>query len=662
MKKTLFFLSMATLVAANPFETTLKEEVSWLEDETFVISASKVKEEIKKTTASVFVIDEDTINQTGAQTLFEALRVVPGLGVSQSNIYVNKINARGIETLFSEKVLILLDGHSLNSDLLDGGATTPYSNFPLNHVKRIEVIKGPASALYGENAFTALINIITKEAKEIKGTQVSAVLGSNNTHIANVLFGKTYENFDLVFDLNYRDTDGAEMFVAHDAINRSGYTHPFSKRLYTNLSIKHESGFYIKANYNHAQDGPHYGVVFILNDEDKSTRDAWFLEMGYQHKINDAFTISARAYRDFFQYDNKWRVMPQGAPSAEYPEGMLGYVGLDNIKSGIETLITYSQNNMTLVSGVSYELQQIQNPWQKMNWNPVTGMPVSNMQDFSDPNTNYISENSREFFALYTEILYDLTKDLRLNAGMRYDHYSDFGGVFNPRIGAAWQLTEHNNLKLMYSEAFRAPTFSELYNINNPVSLGNPNLNPERVKTLELSFQNSSVENLEMSLTLFNSLINDIIIVSNYTHVNEGETSTKGFEATLKQNLYRGSYIVANYTYQNPENTKTSQTLPDIAKQLGYLALNYRVNRQLNLYIDAKYTGEQTRSDNDDRSKIDSSIINNVSLLIKDLFLKELQTKIFIYNVFNQNHFNSHTPYDYPLADRSYGVELSYKF
>ncbi len=662
MKKTLLFLSMVTLVAANPFDTTLKEEVSWLKDETFVISASKVNEEVKKATASVSVIDEETINLTGAQTLFEVLRVVPGLGISQSNIYVDKINVRGIETLFSEKVLILLDGHSLNSDLLDGGATAPYSNFPLNHVKRIEVIKGPASALYGENAFTALINIITKEAKEIDGTQVSATLGSNNTYIANVLGGETYENFDIAFDINYRDTDGAEMFVPHDAIGRSGYIHPFSKRLYTNLSVKHDSGFYVKANYNHIEDGPRYGVVFALNNEDKSTRDAWFAEFGYQHRFNDAFTVNARAYHDFFQYDNKWRVNPAGVPSSEYVEGMLGYAGLDNIKSGMETFVTYTQTNMALVSGVSYELQKIKNPWQKMNWNPVTGAPVASIQDFSDPDTNYISENRREFFALYAEMLYDITKDLRLNAGMRYDHYSDFGGVFNPRIGAAWQINTHNNLKIMYGEAFRAPTFSELYNINNPVSLGNPDLNPERVKTLELSIQNSSIENLEMSLTLFNSLIDDIIVVSNYQHVNQGETSTNGLEAELKQNLYRGSYIVANYTYQNPENTKTSRSLPDIAKHLAYLALNYRMSRHFNLYVDARYTGEQTRSDTDNREKVDSSIINNAILSIKDLFLKELQAKIYVYNLFDQKSFNSHTPYDYPLPDRSYGVELSYKF
>jgi iron complex outermembrane receptor protein len=214
----------------------------------------------------------------------------------------------------------------------------------------------------------------------------------------------------------------------------------------------------------------------------------------------------------------------------------------------------------------------------------------------------------------------------------------------------------------MYGEAFRAPTFAELYNKNNPALVGNPDLDPERVKTLELNIQNSSIDNLEASLSIFKSTINDIITTANNTYVNQGKTTTRGLEAELKQTLHRGSYIVANYTFQNPKNEETSQDLENISKHEAYLALNCRINTYLNLYTDAKYTGKQTRSPTDTRDEVDSSITSNTTLLAKNLILKDLQMKFSVYNLLDEKSYDANSPYDYPLAGRSYMAELSYKF
>lgn len=664
MIKKLLSLSIPAIIFANPFNATLEDEASWLKNETFVISASRIKENIKKASASITVIDEDRINKMGANTLLDVLRVVPGMGVSQSNIYVDKIAVRGIETWFSEKVLILLDGHSLNSDLLNGGATGTFANFPVEQIKRVEIIRGPASALYGENAFTALINIITKEAKEIDGVQISARTGSYNTRTANLLLGESYEDFDLTANINCRDTDGYRAYVASDAIGNSGYTNPTSKRLNTDVSVKHKSGLYAKANYNITEDGPRFGAAHALNDEDKSKREAYFLELGYRYKISDVYRLDSRVYHDSFQADNRWEIYSEGYTdnNTTYDNGMLAVSGYTNLKSGFETLLTIKKENYTVVSGLSYEIQKLKDPIHKANFNPSTGVPLPSLQDFSDPSTNFVSEEERRFWAVYSELLYDIKKDLRLSAGVRYDHYSDFGGVLNPRLGAAWEANTHNTLKLMYGEAFRAPTFAELYNKNNPALVGNPDLNPERVKTLELNVQNSSINNLEVALSIFRSTIDDIISTADATYVNQGKTTTRGLEAELKYNMHRGSYIAANYTYQNPKNETTAQDPENISKHKAYLALNYRINTYFNLYTDASYTGKQTRSPTDTRDEVDSSITSNATLLAKDLILKALQMKFSVYNIFDERSYDANSPYDYPLAGRSYMAELSYKF
>lgn len=660
--KKMLCLSIPAIIFANPFNATLEDEASWLHDETFVISASRVKENIKKTAASITVIDDDTINKMGANTLLDVLRVVPGLGVSQSNIYTDKIAVRGIQTWFSEKVLILLDGHSLNSDLLNGGATSTFANLPLENIKRIEIIRGPASALYGENAFTALINIITKEAQDINGVQVSTKSGSFNTKTANLLWGQTYENVDITANVNYRDTDGYSAYVANDAVGNSGNINPTSHRLNTNLSIKHQNGVYVKANYNSAEDGPRYGAAHALNNEDKSKREAYFVELGDKYKINDHYTLDSRIYRDSFVADNRWRIFPSGFPSPAFTDGMLAITGYTNLKSGAETLLTIQKENYTVVSGLTYEVQELKNPTHVANFNPLSGLPLGSLQDLSDPNTNFVSEANRKFWAAYSELLYDIKENLRLTLGIRYDHYSDFGGVVNPRLGAAWEVDSQNTLKLMYGEAFRAPTFAELYNKNNPALVGNSDLNPERVKTVELNLQNTSLENLEASLTIFKSTIEDIITTNGSTYVNQGKTTTQGIEAELKKTFTRGSYIAANYTYQNPKCETTSQKLENISQHQGYLALNYRINNYFNLYTDAKYIGKQTRNSTDTRDEVDGSITSNATLLAKDLLLKDLQMKFSLYNIFDEKSYDSNAPYDYPLAGRSYMAELSYKF
>lgn len=661
MKIKLLFLSLPACILANPIQTTLQDEASWLREEMYVVTASKVKEEIKKSSANVTVIDADTLNKMGAHTLLDALRIVPGMGTAQSNIYVDKIDVRGIQTWFSEKVLILLDGHPLNSDLLNGGATGTYANFPLDHVKRIEIVRGPASALYGANAFTALIHIITKEAGEIDGAEVRVKRGSYDTSIANLLVGKRYGDIDVRANINYRNTDGDRSFIAADLIGNSGTVSPDSRRFYSDLSLRHTSGIYAKANYNTTRDGPRYGATHALNNEDLSEREAYFAEVGYVGHLNQSTSLHTKIYHDNFKGDNLWKLFPNGFPP-EHPNGMLAFTGYTNTKSGMEALLTRHGKNYTFLSGLSYEIQKLSDPIYKANFDPLTGNSVIAFQDFSGPNTNFVSEATRKFWAAYGEVLYDATDTLRLTAGIRYDHYSDFEGVLNPRLGAAWQIDPENTLKLMYGEAFRAPTFAELYNKNNPALVGNPTLLPEKVKTIELGLYNTSVKNLKASLNLFHSTISNIITTANATYVNEGEATTRGVEAELKYTLPRGSYVTAHFTCREPENSTTSQLLPNIYRQAGYLALNHRIDTHFNLYADAKYIGPQTRNPGDTRLPVESSLTANATLLAKNWLTEGSEVKLSVYNLFDVQTYNSATPFDYPLGGRSFLAEIAYKF
>ncbi len=660
MRKFLSSICLPIFLVANPLESTLDNEREWLEEETFVVSASRVKEDIKKTAASVTIIDENMIEVMGANTLLDVLRTVPGLGIHQSNMFVNEIESRGVKTWFSEKVLILLNGHSLNS-LRNGGATLQYDKINLENVERIEVVRGPASALYGENAFTALINIITKKAEDIDGTVASVKVGSYNTKTFNLLFGKKIDDLSISGNLNFTKTDGYEAFIASDVIGNSGYTNPTSERKNLNLNMDYK-GFYFMGQYSDREEGPNFGAAKALNERTLFNYESYFVEVGYKKEISDTLTIQTRLYYDKSNPDNRIEVFPKGFPAPVYTDGILAYTQWEEEKKGVELLTTYKQDDLTLVTGMMYEKQEINNPSERQNYHPITLAPFPTVVELPEE-LRSIEEVDRDIYAFYGELLYDIRDDLRLTIGGRYDHFSDFGGTFNPRVGAAWQANETNTVKLMYGEAFRAPTFAELYNQNNPAIIGNPDLDPEKIKTAEVSLMNSDIENTDITVTFFHNEISDLVnIDSNGKHENRGDIKTTGLETELKYNLGRGSYVMANYTYQDPENETTGAPIEGVAQHMAYMAVNYRVSKNYNLYIDANYRGEEFRTLGDTREKADSSIVANSTLLIQDLFAEDLKLRLSVYNIFDEQTYDSASPFDYPLAERSFMAELTYKF
>ncbi|WP_455756192.1 TonB-dependent receptor plug domain-containing protein [Sulfurimonas sp.] len=613
-------------------------EQNWLEAETFVISASRIKDSIKKTPANVTVIQEEQIEAMGAENIYDILKTVPGMDVSQGNVYTDKVSVAGIQTWFSEKVLFLLDGHSLNVDYLNGGATSAYKDIPVEMIKRVEVVTGPSSALYGENAFMALVNIITKKAQDSDETIVTIKGGSNDVATVNLHYGEKHDEFAVTANINSKKKN-EKIFVE----SQNKKTHPEIDSFNAYLSLVHDNGFYFMGNFNNTKDKSNYGLMNVLNDIDYSKKETTLLETGYKTFLNKNLDMHIRVYYDNFDVDNIW-YMPYSSPS------ILEYLYTTK-KIGSEILLTYYGGNFSLVSGISYEKQSIKDPYQ------------GELNGAEEP--NFIDEVNREFKALFSELLYDVNDDLRINVGIRYDHYSDFGSTLNPRIGSTYSINKTNTLKLMYGKAFRAPTFAELYNKNNPAFVGNQNLKPETIKTTEITFINNDIANTELSFTLFNSDIDDLILVdasNGNKYMNTGKIRTRGEKIELKYKLYRGSYVLANYSYQDAQNRTTNEDMPNTSKHLGYAALNYRTGKDYNLYIDANYRGKQTRDTSSSREAIKSSTIVNTTLNIKDIFVNDMKMKLSINNIFNKTTYDSDTWMDYQVAERSFLAELNYKF
>lgn len=123
----------------------------------------------------------------------------------------------------------------------------------------------------------------------------------------------------------------------------------------------------------------------------------------------------------------------------------------------------------------------------------------------------YLPDMQRSVWSAMLQDEWQIAPDWHLTAGLRYDYYTDFGSTVNPRLALVWDVTERLTSKLLYGKAFRAPTFAEMGNVNNPVILGNPNLEPETNHTVELAFDYRPWHNLRTAANVYYYAIEDLI-------------------------------------------------------------------------------------------------------------------------------------------------------
>ena len=291
--------------------------------------------------------------------------------------------------------------------------------------------------------------------------------------------------------------------------------------------------------------------------------------------------------------------------------------------------------------------------------------PLQDISSFA----NWNGSHNRDILAAFAQDIWDINKDLRLISGARYDHYSDFGGTFNPRASLMWEFVDDYNFIATYGSAFRAPTFGELYNINNPSIVGNPDVNPEEIDTFELGVNGKLNKRTQASITLFQNNIKELITSTPTANsVNEsgnaGELKVQGAEIELSSRLRSGSNFALNYTYQYPVNQVTDKRVADVPIHKANASFNFRQSRYVNIFAGLMYKGSLNRAEGDSRSKVDDFFTLDLALTVQD-YIEDLEVKASIYNFFDKQYYDP-TPVgvmdsDYPKQGRNLMVEFSYK-
>ncbi|MGR3293535.1 MAG: TonB-dependent receptor plug domain-containing protein [Candidatus Scalindua sp.] len=656
---------------AQSKETGLEDMFAIFTEEEIVVSALKRPRTVSKSPAIMSVITATQIKQMGFRTLVDVLKIVPGFYISMDETGEREIAVRGVLDDASQKIKVLIDGHSIN-DAWRGGAMWNFNDLPVENIKKIEIIRGPGSALYGQNAFLAVVNIITKDTEDIDGFQVTTSGGSFSTQNYNLLFGKEYGDLKVSGFLDYFDTQGFSKKIEQDvlfpaAASRSpGQSQNRKEKTDLNLKLSYHN-LEAKVKYMKKRRKDYIGVGDALNEESILRDTYMFTEFTYKLSLSEKLNVTTKVYYDQYNYDPFFEQRPDGY-RGRYPEGIKGQLRLKQRTIGFENQVNYKLfEGNELTFGLQYEWIHQHDIKFSKNSHPITDDNLTLVTDFTD-DLPFTRKVTRHIYAFYLQDEWNITKDIDLTVGVRHDHFTRFGGATNPRVGLIWRFIEDAHLKLLFATAFKAPSFQELFLTNNSVKIGNPSLDPEKINTFEVGLGYNFTSRISANMNYFYNRIRDKIVLdtgSPKQFQNGGGARIQGIEAEWKADFGNDNYMFANYTFQDAEDTRNRNRLPDVPVHSGNIGINAGFWKYANANLTTLFSGPRPREDGDTRRDIPGQALVNLTLIGRN-FIDHLEVRGSVFNLFDKSYDDpapkNTVPTDYPQQGRSFIIELRFEF
>ncbi|RMD69940.1 MAG: TonB-dependent receptor, partial [Gammaproteobacteria bacterium] len=584
--------------------------------------------------ASVTVITRDDIEALGAFTLDEAIETVPGAHVSLSSFHLNPVYIfRGIFSDKNPHVLVMLDGVPLNQLFLGNWGQRP--EMPLENVERIEVIRGPGSALYGADAVAGVVNIITRPAGSVPKLASGGRLDGKGKGRAWLIGGRSAPSWAASVFLAYsdlpRDDERVVRMDAQSLIDALSGTHASrapgpldtrQKRLDVHLDFS--SGGFRAHLFGARQMDAGLGMTatLALDPDGRADAETWLGFLEYKRTVG-AWTLKGRLSRYGVSTDVFEHLFPPGAllplgPDGNvvfdnplgfvlFPEGMIGKSGVSERKTRAEAMVFYRGFKKHVIhAGLGWEKGNL---WsrEKKNFGPGILTPPfpsqvgGELSDTTDTDFVFLPDNQRILRFAYVQDQWSVFPDFELLAGVRHDEYSDFGGTTNPRVGLVWQTSYRLVTRLLYNEAFRAPSFAELYTRNNPAALGNPSLDPEKLRMFELGFVYSALGG-RIGLSLYRYTLDDLV---EFVPLGEGPESMarnvgkrigKGFEVEARARLHERLGFTGNYAYQIVEDGRTGREAAGVPRHLAHMRFDWKMGGGWTLSPSFNWVGDRPRA------------------------------------------------------------------
>lgn len=602
------------------FSKILNAQISTENIEEVLVNASLVPIQSERSANAISIIDLEQIKNRAVSSISDLLRNVPGLAVSKSGVQGSQtqIRVRGSE---ANHLLVLIDGIEANnpaqSDELNWGTLAS------SDIERIEVIRGPQSSMFGSDAMSGVINIITKNAKSPRSLRIFSEKGTLDTQNSGVSIGFQNDRFDARLGLSQLKTDGDNISRVGD--EKDGYENnnltlkagwQINKKLKTSFSTRRSNGM----------NGYDSDVDFdgLVDDQDKVTK--------FENSITGLKV-------DYLDPEKKWQHHASFAQSTndnkDLQDGLLG------------TLTASTKDQIRFISslylGEFAQRMSFLTEYENEKFRQRGLINDYGVYGIFDPNQDQIRKTNS--FAI--EYRADVLDNITFAASARRDDNSEFKNSNTYRFEIIYDLSSQGKLRSAYGTAIKNPTFTERFGFYTNF-IGNQFLQPEKSTNWELGldkkFINSSIN---LSVTIFSSELENEIdgnvfdpITFGYTAANKsGLSKRNGLEINSFGKLSKNVTISGSYTFTDSKELDLSGAYQNEIRRprhISSLNFTWQQSDDLNINTNIQYNGSQNDIVYPSNTKLAEFTLVNVSAVLN--ISKELDAYLRLENLFDESY------------------------
>ncbi|SKC33968.1 Vitamin B12 transporter BtuB precursor [Photobacterium piscicola] len=610
MKKSLLAATVASLCLPS-FASFAADTTS---DDVMVVTANRFEQPITSVLAPFNVVTRQDIDKVQAKTLTEVLSLLPGVQITQnggrgqsSSIFVRGAN--------SDQVLVLVDGIRMARSV---AGNVDFNQIPLTQVQRIEFTRGARAAIYGSEAIGGVINIITLTGTDTPSkTKLDLGIGSHNYQEANVSGA-------------YKIGDNSVLQVAAGYENDKGYN-------------------------VHPQPG--------LNDGDKHGFDSRNASLALHHQFNDQISgfVATRWYKNHSQYDGSsvysgHQYVRSETEFNDYSAGLK--YAQDSYKSSL--ILDYQkQDNLDLIDKTNavnrkdqYHQRNVQwhNQYQLLSTLSVSGGIDWRQEQWNDL-TGFAGNKERDNTGYYAIGLWDYSP-VSIETSVRLDDNQQYGTHSTYNIAGGWYLNDNIQLRGSYGTAFKAPNLYQLY-VKSAWSTGNPNLNPETSKNIDVSLH-ADYDIASVAVTAYQMRIDDLIAyvggTPSYDNV-KGESKIKGVEVEADFDTGIITHQL-NFDFKDPRDSEGQQLIR--REKFSFKWVGTASYGDLDTAVTYQYHGKRP-----DISDTELSAYDTWDIALTYWLQPKLALKGRVANLLNEDY---ETAGGYVMPGRTYYTSINYQF
>ena len=629
-----------------------------------VTTASKSEKTLAKTPASVSIIYKAQIKANGWRSLADILNAQTGFYVFSDRIYDFVVPRGNYQTNDpNSRILLLLNGHSVIESF--GYFNGHLPTVDVNHIERVEIVRGPGSVIYGTNAMFAVINVITQ--KVVADEQISFTAESGNHGYQKLSIRGDWllpDGYISILTSALTDNENSLFFPEY-----VGSLHEGQGATPESADRQKATNFYIDLNvaswsvstfYNHRTKNVPTGLFGGSIDqgqtffEDTNT----FFEIKRQFSASENTTATIRGFYDDYEFKGRFYYL-QDINGITGPPYSSEFNRVTDSSFGFESYFdTNLAQGSDLVYGIEYK-----------KYGDVDFIYVSENDPLQLLNERFSFDPEESITSIFVSWQKDFNEYWDSVLGVHYDYYETVGGHLSLRASLGYRLSERSHLKFIYGEAFRAPNSWEL---NGGFFLvGNPDLDPETSQSFEALFDYSITDSWHWLSSLYHYQTDNSIRQSSsgFEFINSAGVEGFGLESEVRYSKGENSGYLS-FSLSDVEDRRFSQRISFTPESLIKLGFTRRFYDSFLLHLESQWVSDRLLADPNQGKVSQFSVTNltlsnlaineklRISFSIDNLFNESYQHPSFLSDLATFNINRTHPVFDIPADERTYALKI----